>query len=140
MAESRWLAAVRFSAMLALAAGCGAPAVAPEEEMPLQEQVFRRFSGSSSAIYSASKKALDRLGVQVTGEREGAIICGKLDIARKPVFVSVKLASANRVYVRFYNLTATEEEEWRTKVYREIDAVLGTTPAERERAGRAKRG
>lgn len=126
-------------ALVAVTIGCGSSSTV-QEELSLQEQIFRRYPGSTGSIYAASKKALDRLGIQITGERENSLLCGKFDLARRPVFVSVKVSSGNRVYVQFYNLTATEEDEWRAKLYKEIDAVLGTTPAGREKVGRARQG
>ena len=131
-------------AVLAGVVGCGGTVRRPEGWMPLTEQNYRRFSGGTARIYAAAKQAMDKMGVLVTGERaDRNQIHGKLDIARQPVHLYVKISSGNRVYVTVYNLGRDEADEWRLKFYEQMETAIRGAPSERPPGrgrGRGRRG
>ena len=126
--------------VLVLSAGCTGPVRRPEESMPLTRHNFRRFSGGTARIFDVAKQALGKMGVLVTGERPGEAIHGSVDIARQAVFVYVKIAGGNRVYVTVYNLKKKDAEEYRLKVYEAMEAVTKGAPGEYRGSGRGRRG
>ncbi len=140
LTRTMWLACC--GAMLAPLVGCGGAVRRPEESMPLTRHDFRRFSGGTARIYDAAKLAMDKMGALVTGERAAkGQIHGKLDIARQPVHLYVKVAGGNRVYVTVYNLKKKEADEWRMRFYEAMEAAIRGAPSERPRAGgRGRRG
>ena len=90
---------VPCAALLAGVVGCGRMAMSPEEAMPLAEHNYRRFSGAGGGggIFDAAKRALDKMGAVITGERRGESLHGKLDVARQQVYVYLKIERGNRV-------------------------------------------
>ena len=108
--------------------------------MPLTQHDFRRFSGGTARIFDVAKQALDKMGFVVTGERPGEGIHGRADIARQPVFVYIRIAGGNRVYVTVYNLKKKESDEYRMKVYEAMETVIRGAPGERRGGGRGRRG
>ncbi len=137
-----WTLALSWAAVIT-GAGCGtAIMMNTQEEMPAGRYPYRRMPGSSARIFAEAKRVLDRMGFAIVSERENMALNGRLDVARKPVPVLLYLtiSRGDRVYLRFYNLTAAEEEEWTAKVFHNIRAAVMGTPAEREKRGRPRRG
>ncbi len=140
--KQAWTLVLSWAAGVAVA-GCGTVVMTnPQEEMPAARHAYRRMPGSSAKIFAEAKKVLDRMGFTIVSERENMVLNGKLDVARKPVAILLYLtiSRGDRVYLRFYNLTAAEEEEWTARVFHNIRAAVMGTPAEREKRGRPRRG
>ena len=120
--------------------GCGGAVRRPEEWMPLTEHNYRRFAGGTARIYDAAKQAMDTMGAVVTSERvDKGQIHGRLEIARQPVYLYVKIAGGNRVYVTVYNLGKKQADEWRVEFYEEMETAIRGAPSERPRAGGRRR-
>jgi hypothetical protein len=126
--------------VLLSSSGCTGAVTRPEESMPLTQHNFRRFSGGTARIFDMAKQALGKMGVLVTGERPGEAIHGRVDIARQPVFVYVRIAGGNRVYVTVYNLKDKDADEYRLKVYEAMEAVARSTPGDSRGSDRGRRG
>jgi hypothetical protein len=141
-AERLW-GAVSLTAFAAAVAGCGGAVVlTPEQEIPLIQQQYRRVGGSSSGILASAKKAFERMSIVVADERPGSAIIGRMNVAKKPVYVYFKIASGDWVSVRLYNLSDAEQEKWRTRIFKELKDEMRGTPTEpgRVTGTRSKRG
>lgn len=140
--KQAWTVALSWAAVIT-GAGCGTAVVTnPQEDMPASRHSSRRMPGSSARIFAEAKRVLDRMGFAISGVRENQALMGRLDVARKPVpvFLWLTITRGDRVYLRFYNLTPAEEEEWTARVFHNIRAAVMGTPAEREKRGRPRRG
>jgi hypothetical protein len=125
------------SALLVCVAGCGGGGIlSHDEEMLLIQEQYRRVGGTAAGIYANAKKVFDKLHIKLTGVREGAAMIGKMNIQKRSVFVYFKIAGGDWVDVRFYNLTESEQDKWRSRFFNELEAQIRGTPAERERSRR----
>lgn len=121
--------AALFAAFMLL--GCGAEVAEAPSEGALENMHHRRFAKGATDLYTATATALEELGATITDQRDDFTTCAKMDVARKPVVLYLKFSGADRVCVRFYNLSEKEEETWSEKLFEEIEKVLAGKTARR---------
>ncbi len=127
--------------VVGLSAGCGAPVASdPGNEMLYGDQIFQRMPGSAPKIFLEAKKVLDNLGFKIVSVRENMMINARLDSPKRPIHVNLKIFAGDRVYIRLYNLSEDEHDEWIMRLFRGIRASIQGIPAEREKRGRPRQG
>ncbi len=122
--------------VLSLGTGCGSTVVAdPGSDMDLSGADYRLVAGSPGQVYDGAMKVLLDRGARITGMRKGdSAIQAELDVMGRPapVLIFMKIGRQGTLALRVYNLPDKEREEWKEKLFREINEASRGVPKDRK--------